>query len=763
MVANETLGMELEATLSDKTGSGIAGIETSIKQLGATVSNVGTRIDKDLGDSLSHLGPAIDRASGSLPGLIGGISQVKSGFLSLMTNPLVAITTGAITATASLAAFTISQSDTIHHLTMLSEQTGLTVSSLSGLRKAGAESGLGVETIANAAIKLETNMGKGGKALKQLGIDAKDPVDAMAQIADKFEKSDSQAQRAAIGNAAFGRSWKEMTPLLQEGGKALRDAAEGSAMSQETIDAYNSLHETMRQIGIQGTIIKKTLAEALAGPISEIAESFLGTLKTVTGLGDGANVLKTVLNYTAKDVGTLAELLEDAAVIVKGGLLMAFDTVANVALTLVKSVSTLGVGISKIIELTGHGKGMEEFFQGGYNWATKLSEELDGSVAKSVTEIGNRLAGTGDRMRALWAETENTPEKKKKLGMGEGGSEKKEKSDTEAKIDEQYAAFRTKLAAENLEQLHQIQSRAAQAELKEQKDSRQREIQLYDITFQAEQRKVAGNTDALKALQQAYRSEIAAINRKWNEKDEADKEKKEKEGLKRFAAIEKQKSEAAQKELEKQEKAYDKTWGRIVNTTGNSLATMITTHGSMTARIQAAEDALYNGLINDGAQWLASTLEDYVKRQVLGDAMRTAEAAKSAAAAAEAAARAELTGKALTSAYSTAAAMASVASFGSADIAGTTALAATVASAKGLALAGGGMNFGGALVGDGGRAEISTPTVPQRITQTSNSTVNNSYGGGTIIINTGASVDRVAAVAVRATTRQARGMVRSSR
>ena len=73
------------------------------------------------------------------------------------------------------------------------------------------------------------------------------------------------------------------------------------------------------------------------------------------------------------------------------------------------------------------------------------------------------------------------------------------------------------------------------------------------------------------------------------------------------------------------------------------------------------------------------------------------------------------------------------------------------------------MNFGGALVGDGGRAEVSTPTVPQRITQTSQSTVHNSYGGATFVINTGASVDRVAAVTVRATTRQARGMVRSSR
>ena len=84
------------------------------------------------------------------------------------------------------------------------------------------------------------------------------------------------------------------------------------------------------------------------------------------------------------------------------------------------------------------------------------------------------------------------------------------------------------------------------------------------------------------------------------------------------------------------------------------------------------------------------------------------------------------------------------------------------ADAYAVGFAGGGVQFGSAYTGERG-PEISTPTVPRRITQTTNSTVNNSYGGATVIINTGASVDRVAAVAVRATTRQARGMVRFSR
>lgn len=763
-MSDDTLSLGIVATLSDKASGGIAGITTAITQLGSSASATAAKLREDVAGSVAQLGPAFDKVGASLPGVTGGIGQVSSALRGLMANPIVAITTAVVGATAALGAFSVAQSDAVHHLTLLSQQTGLTVSELGGLKKAGAESGLSVEQIANAAVRLETNMGKGGKAIKQLGIDAKDPVDAMAQVADKFDAATSQSQRAAIGNAAFGRSWKELTPLLQEGGQALKDAAGASHMDQETIDAYNQLHETLRQIHLVWVSTEKTIAAAVAGPIAAMADSFLSAYKTIMGMGDGMDLLKTVASYVAKDIGTVVELLGDAAVIAKGALLMAFDTVANDAFLLVKGISEVGLGISKIVELTGHGKGMEDFFRGGIEWADKMSEKVDQGVVKQLGGIGDHLSGFGNRMRAIWAEDSSTPERKKKFSGSGGEGEEQKDADQSAKIAEQLAAFRTKLAAENAEQVRQLRSKAAMAALKEEKDSRQREIELYDAAFYEEQRKYAGNADALKALQQIYRSEIAAINRKWDEKDEADKEKKEREGLKRFAAIEKQKSEIAQKELEAQSKSYDKTWGKIVGTTATSATRIITTHGGMTARIQAAEDALYEGLINDAAQWLASTAEDMVKKQVLADAMRTAEQSKAAAAAAESAVQAELTGKTLASAYSTAAAMASVATFGAADVSGTAALTAAVTASKGLtALAGGGMNFGGALVGDGGRAEVSTPTVPQRITQTSQSTVHNSYGGANIVINTVASVDRVAAVTVRAATRQARGMVRSSR
>ena len=70
--------------------------------------------------------------------------------------------------------------------------------------------------------------------------------------------------------------------------------------------------------------------------------------------------------------------------------------------------------------------------------------------------------------------------------------------------------------------------------------------------------------------------------------------------------------------------------------------------------------------------------------------------------------------------------------------------------------------MGPAIVGER-RAEVSTPTTPQRITQTSNSTVNSSVGGMTVNINAGASVDRVAGVLTRAGYRQTRGLQYSSR
>lgn len=215
-----------------------------------------------------------------------------------------------------------------------------------------------------------------------------------------------------------------------------------------------------------------------------------------------------------------------------------------------------------------------------------------------------------------------------------------------------------------------------------------------------------------------------------------------------------QKAKVDRAELEERKKNYEKYSAHVESYAQSQLSSLLQGEFTLTKAKEAAKDAAINFIAEEATKRMAKWVESLVF-----------EKSESAVANAESIAQAQITGAMLAESYATAAAWASIMTMGVADVAGATGMATTLAAAKSASVggfAGGGVQFGSAYTGERG-PEISTPTVPRRITQTTNSTVNNSYGGGTIIINTGASVDRVAAVAVRATTRQARGMVRSSR
>lgn len=50
-------------------------------------------------------------------------------------------------------------------------------------------------------------------------------IDTLADMADKYNEIQDPTQRAAELTKVFGRNWAELTPMLKEGGQAIRDAA----------------------------------------------------------------------------------------------------------------------------------------------------------------------------------------------------------------------------------------------------------------------------------------------------------------------------------------------------------------------------------------------------------------------------------------------------------------------------------------------------------------------------------------------------------
>jgi hypothetical protein len=126
--------------------------------------------------------------------------------------------------------------DAADHLNDLSKATGISVTTLGGLGFAASQAGTDLDGVALAMGKLNVTIAKAGAGDKTaagvfdaLGIAVKDAAGQMktadvifAEMTTKFEGYADGPNKAALAQAAFGRSWQSIMPLMADGGEALR-------------------------------------------------------------------------------------------------------------------------------------------------------------------------------------------------------------------------------------------------------------------------------------------------------------------------------------------------------------------------------------------------------------------------------------------------------------------------------------------------------------------------------------------------------------
>jgi hypothetical protein len=114
-----------------------------------------------------------------------------------------------------------------------SKRAGVGVEKLQRLffafRRGGGESN---DTLIGGMAKLNLELGQAGDKSSELGriLTANkiklsdlggDPVNALLKIADLIKNARSEQDKAVIGNAAFGKGWKDMLPFIQQGSGAI--------------------------------------------------------------------------------------------------------------------------------------------------------------------------------------------------------------------------------------------------------------------------------------------------------------------------------------------------------------------------------------------------------------------------------------------------------------------------------------------------------------------------------------------------------------
>jgi hypothetical protein len=247
-------------------------------------------INIDLTANVARFSSSLDRATQDLNRFQTNTQRIGGSLTSIFAGLGVGLSV------AGLTGLIKNSIDAADHLNDLSKTTGISVENLSGLQLAAKQSGTELEAVSSAVNKLAVNMGKDGEKFRQLGIDAKDPLEAFKQLSDIFVSIKDPQQRAALGAAALGKAWQDTAPLLSEGGQAIGDmVSKGRELSSMTTE----FAAQSDQFNDQLEIMKAKLAGvgvSLAGPILSGFNQLIQKLDDATEHGI---TLNNVLNGLA--------------------------------------------------------------------------------------------------------------------------------------------------------------------------------------------------------------------------------------------------------------------------------------------------------------------------------------------------------------------------------------------------------------------------------------------------------------------------------
>jgi hypothetical protein len=218
--------------------------------------------------------------------------------------------------------FVDDQIEAANQLKITADRIGTTTDQLQALNLLAQETGVPVDALANGFRFLNRHLGEisegKGKAARQefqkLGIHVKDAegktrpaVDVMADLADKLQTIPSAADRTNIAMTLLGRGGAQLTPILEQGGKAFKNAAQemqllGGGMSNEFVEAAHEARAAGVRLDFALTGLKSTIVAALLPGLkdgyewlSKITINAIKYGKETTWLSSTILAFKTVL------------------------------------------------------------------------------------------------------------------------------------------------------------------------------------------------------------------------------------------------------------------------------------------------------------------------------------------------------------------------------------------------------------------------------------------------------------------------------------
>lgn len=200
------------------------------------------------------------------------------------------------------------------------DRTGMSAEAFQKWSFAAEQSGMSAETLEGAMIKQQkvfaeakTGSEKAGEAYAKLGIDISSigsSSEAFDQVMAKMAGMTDESERNALANDIFGKSYAQLTPLLNEGAEgmdALKQQAVdlGGVMSNEAVSSGEALGDTLDQMKLAGAGVFNTLATQLMPMIQTFADWVIANMPAIQ------SVVSTVFDVIGNVIGVAVDIFNN--------------------------------------------------------------------------------------------------------------------------------------------------------------------------------------------------------------------------------------------------------------------------------------------------------------------------------------------------------------------------------------------------------------------------------------------------------------------
>ena len=317
------------------TAAQMAELEAEIATTGNTLQELSGEADgasedlDDVGDSAEEAGQEVEDSSESFEGL-GEAAEVAGeiavGAMEAVVVAAAAVTTAVVAAgTAVASSFvnaTMETSNLADELDTLSKVTGLSTDTLQELNYASELLDVDTQTVTGSMTKLLKSMSSAAdgsksaqKKFKDLGISIYDTEGNLRSTEDVFWDAidvlstyENEAERDAAAMDIFGKSARELNPLIEAGSDTFRQLAEeahnvGYVMDSETVDAFGALDDNMVRMTNTAQAVEQSFGQVLLPLLTDMSGDAVDLMGDFSG----------ALSEAGGDIDSIAGIIEDFA------------------------------------------------------------------------------------------------------------------------------------------------------------------------------------------------------------------------------------------------------------------------------------------------------------------------------------------------------------------------------------------------------------------------------------------------------------------